>query len=251
MRPSLKGTVMLPLSRFATALLFSATTLLSVSAMAEEPRYNHIALRAEVNQEIAHDLMHVTLYSEAQDSDPAALAAQIGQTLNASIAQARTVKGVSVSSGSRNSYPVYSENKGDDKGQQITAWRERAELRLESADFSALSKLTGDMLQTLKMGGMNFSIASDTRKTHEDALLKAAVAAFKARAQLATEALGGSGYKLVSLNLNTGGFQPPMPMRMQSMKGAAMMDAAVTLEIEAGTSQVSISADGVIEVQMP
>ena len=35
------------------------------------------------------------------------------------------------------------------------------------------------------------------------------------------------------------------------MKGAAMMDAAVTPEIEAGTSQVNINADGVIEVQMP
>ncbi|MDP3816175.1 SIMPL domain-containing protein [Pseudomonas sp.] len=242
---------MLPISRLASTLLLGATALLSVAAQADEARYNQVALRAEVNQEIAHDLMHVTLYSEAQDNDPAALAAQISQTLNASIAQARQVKGVSVASGSRNSYPVYSEDQEDDKGQQITAWRERAELRLESADFSALSKLTGEMLQSLKMGGMNFSIAADTRKTHEDALLKEAVAAFKARAQLATEALGGTGYKLVSLNLNSGGFQPPMPMRMEAMKGAAMMDAAVTPEIEAGTSQVSINADGVIEVQMP
>ena len=237
---------MQPLSHFAAALLFSVTSLLSVSATAEEPRYNQIALRAEVNQEIAHDLMHVTLYSEAQNTDPAALAAEISKTLNASIVQARTVKGVSVASGSRNSYPVY-----DDKGQKITAWRERAELRLESADFSALSTLTGEMLQTLKMGGMSFSIADNTRKTHEDALLKDAVAAFKARAQLVSQALGGSGYKLVSLNLNTGGFQRPMPMRMEAMKGAAMMDAAVNPEVEAGTSQVSISADGVIEVQMP
>ena len=242
---------MQPLSRLASALTISAVGLLSLAAHAEEARYNQIALRAEVNQEIAHDLMHVTLYSEAQHSDPAALAAQISQTLNAGIAQARQVEGVSVSSGSRHSYPIYSENKGDDKGQQISAWRERAELRLESADFSALSRLTGEMLQTLKMGGMHFSIATATRKTHEDALLKDAVAAFKARAQLASEALGGSGYKLVSLNLNSGGFQPPMPMRMEAMKGAAMMDMAVTPEIEAGTSQVSINADGVIEVQMP
>lgn len=237
---------MQPLSRLASALVISATGLLSLAAYAEEVHYNQISLRAEVNQEIAHDLMHVTLYSEAQDSDPAALAAQISKTLNASIAQARKAKGVSVAMGSRHSYPVY-----DDKGQQITAWRERAELRLESADFSALSRLTGEMLQDLKMGGMNFSIASATRKTHEDALLKEAVAAFKARAQLATEALGGSGYKLVNLSLNSGGFQAPMPMRMNTMKGAARMEDAVTPEIEAGTSQVTINADGVIEVQMP
>lgn len=237
---------MQPLSRLASALVISATGLLSLAAHAEEVHYNQISLRAEVNQEIAHDLMHVTLYSEAQDSDPAALAAQISKTLNASIAQARKAKGVSVAMGSRHSYPVY-----DDKGQQITAWRERAELRLESADFSALSRLTGEMLQGLKMGGMNFSIASATRKTHEDALLKEAVAAFKARAQLATDALGGSGYKLVNLSLNSGGFQAPMPMRMSTMKGAARMEDAVTPEIEAGTSQVTINADGVIEVQMP
>ena len=90
----------------------------------------------------------------------------------------------------------------------------------------------------------------NTRKTREDAMLKDAVNAFKARAQLATEALGGKGYKLVSLNLNTGGFQPPMP-RHYAAKGMAMMEAAPTPEIEAGTSQVTVSADGVIEVQMP
>jgi len=231
------------MTRLALAFAFAAS-LGSSALLADEARYNQIALRAEVSQEIAHDLMHVTLYSEAQNDDPAALAAQITRTLNAAVSQARGVKGVSVALGSRNSYPVY-----DDKGQKITAWRERAELRLESADFATLSKLTGEMLKELKMAGMDFSIAPATRKTHEDALLKEAVVAFRARAQLATEALGGSGYKLVNLSLSSGGFQPPMPMRMA--KGMAMMDAAVTPEIEAGTSQVTVNADGMIEVQMP
>lgn len=237
---------MQPLSRLTRALAFGAVALFSLAAQAEEARYNQIALRAEVSQEITHDLMHVTLYSEAQHSDPAKLAAEITRTLNDAVTQARGVKEVKVALGSRHSYPVY-----DDKGQKITAWRERAELRLESADFAALSKLTGEMLKELKMGGMDFSIATATRKTHEDALLKQAVAAFQARAQLATEALGGSGYKLVSLSLNSGGFQPPMPMRMARGKSMAMMDAAPTPEIEAGTSQVTVNADGVIEVQMP
>ncbi|MVW76715.1 SIMPL domain-containing protein [Pseudomonas xionganensis] len=236
------------LNRQTLTTLFAAASLslLSLGAQANEPRYNQVALRAEVNREIAHDLMHVTFYSEAQDKDPAKLAAQITTELNQAMGLARSVKGVQVALGSRHSYPVY-----DDKGQRITAWRERAELRLESADFGALSTLTGEMLQSLKMAGMHFSIASPTRKAEEDALLKDAVAAFKARAQLATEALGGSGYKLVSLNLNSGGFHSPMP-RMAAMKGAAMMmEAAVTPEVEAGSSQVSVSADGVIEVMMP
>ncbi len=40
-----------------------------------------------------------------------------------------------------------------------------------------------------------------------------------------------------------------MPMRMA--KGMAMMDSAPTPEIEAGSSHVTVNADGVIEVQMP
>ncbi len=101
------------------------------------------------------------------------------------------------------------------------------------------------------MGSMDFSIADATRAKNEDAMMKGAVDAFKARAQVLTDALGGKGYKLVSLNLNTSGAPRPMPvMRMAAAKFASM-DSAPAQEIEAGTSQVTVSADGTIEVQMP
>ena len=225
------------------ALLALLAGLTSLSAAAEQPRYNQVALRAEVSSEVAHDRMHVTLYSEAQHADPAQLAAQTTRTLNEALQRARQHKEVVVSQGSRNSYPVY-----DEKGQQITGWRERAELRLESSEFAGLSRLTAELMQNLKMGGMHFSVSDAIRKQNEDALLKDAVAAFQARARLATEALGGSGYKLVSLNLNSGGFQPVM--RSSAMK-MDMLESAPIPEIEAGSRQVSVNADGVIEVQMP
>ena len=211
-------------------------------AVADEQHYNQISLRAEATSEVAQDRMHVTLYSEAQHEDPAQLAAETTRTMNKALERARQAKGVVVSQGSRSSYPVYEE-----KGQQITAWRERAELRLESGDFATLSKLTGELMQDLKMGSMQFSVSDAIRKQNEDALLKDAVAAFHARAQRATEALGGSDYRIVSLNLSSGGgYQPEM--RNFAMKS---MDAAPTPDIEAGTRQISINADGVIEVQMP
>ncbi|KWS23187.1 MULTISPECIES: SIMPL domain-containing protein [Pseudomonas] len=233
--------------RPAATLVALAAALSSLPAMAEEARYNQISLRAEVNQEVQRDLMLVTLYTEAQDSDPAKLAAQITETLNKALGQARQVKDVKIRQGSRNSYPVY-----DDKGQKITGWRERAELRLESADFVVLSKLTGELLTDLKMGGMDFSISPSTRKTSEDALLKDAVTAFKARAQLVTEALGGTGYKLVNLNLNTSGYpQPYLRAPVMMMAKSSRADSAPTPDVEAGTSQVSVAADGVIEVAIP
>ncbi|MDD0972731.1 SIMPL domain-containing protein [Pseudomonas fontis] len=233
--------------RRSATLLMAAGMLASLPVLAEEPRYNQISLRAEVSKEVARDLMVVTLYTESQNSDPAKLAAEITTTMNKALEQARGVKDIKLEQGSRNSYPIY-----DNKGQKITGWRERAELRLESSDFPALSKLTGDLLQVLKMGGMDFAIAPTTRKASEDALLKEAVAAFKARAQLATEALGGKSYKVVSMNLNSSGYPHPYARAPMMMK-AAMADAgaAPAPEIEAGTSDVSMSADGTIEVQLP
>ena len=232
--------------RTAAVLTLTLGTFASLPALAEGINYNQVSLRAEASQEVPRDLMIVTLYTEAQNSDSAKLAAEITTTMNNALNQAKQVKEVTLRQGSRNSFPIY-----DNKTQKITGWRERAELRLESTDFAALSKLTGELMQTLKMGNMQFTVANATRKTSEDALLKDAVNAFKARAQLASDALGGKGYKIVSLNLNSNGYPQPYMRGAMMMKAAApAMDSAPTPEIEAGTSEVSMSADGVIEIQM-
>ncbi|MEO4045719.1 SIMPL domain-containing protein [Pseudomonas sp. CAU 1711] len=234
------------LNRLAATLALGLATLASLPALADEPRYNQVSLRAEVSQEVAHDRMYVTLYTEAQDKNPARLASTITATLNKALERARQVQDVKISLGSRHSYPVY-----EDEGSKIGAWRERAELRLESAEFARLAQLSADLLGELKMAEMSFAVAEDSRKASEDQLIKQAVEAFKARAQLTTEALGGKGYRLVSLSLNGGGFQPVMPMRAMAMDSGSFAKSEAAPQIEAGTSRVSMSADGVIEVQLP
>jgi predicted secreted protein len=242
-----QGVPMTQTSTIGAALALAASLLISHPALAAEPRYNQVALRAEVSQSITHDEMQVSLYSEAQDTDPARLASLISKNMNAAVSKARAVKDVQVSLGSRNSYPVY-----DNKNRKITGWRERADLRLEGSNFAALSQLTADLLGDLQMAGMSFSIAKTTRQQAEDSLYKDAIQAFNTRANLISQSLGGTGFRLVSLSLNSGGFRPPMPMRMEAMKGMAMMsDSAVPQEIEAGSSDVTVNADGVIEVLMP
>jgi putative transposase len=110
-----------------TGLIFLLTLitlpLLNLSAHAEEPRFNQVTLRAEASQDIPHDLMQVTLFSEAQERDPAKLAARITESLNQAVVQARKVKAVEISQGNRHSYPVYSDN-----GKQIIAWRGRPQV---------------------------------------------------------------------------------------------------------------------------
>lgn len=214
----------------------------SLPAMAEQA-YNQVALRAEVSREIIQDRMQVTLYSEAQGNDPAQLSAGLTNTLNQALKQARAVQGVQASLGNRHSYPVY-----DKDGQHIAAWRERGEIRLESGDFPALSRLMSQLLGELKPGGLQFGISDAIRQQNEDKMIEDAVAAFRARAELATRALGGKDYKIVSLNLGNGSFQPVM--RAMAMK-MEMADGQPAPDLAPGTQQVTVSADGVIEVRMP
>ena len=126
----------------ATLLHPRRTRLASLPALAaDELHYNQISLRAEVSQEVA---------ARPDDRHPLHRSAKHrpGQTRRRRHHHHEQGPGPGQSSqrhhlrqGSRNSYPIY-----DTKGQKITGWRERAELRLESADFAALSKLTGELL---------------------------------------------------------------------------------------------------------
>ena len=75
--------------RRSAAMLLAAGLMASLPVLAEEPRYNQVSLRAEVSKEVARDLMSVTLYSEAQNSDPGKLAAEITRTMNKALEQAR------------------------------------------------------------------------------------------------------------------------------------------------------------------
>lgn len=229
------------------ALLLS-TLATSTTLLASEPRYNQISLRAEAQHEVAHDQMQVTLYIEEQDTDAARLATGITQTLNQALQTARQQPSITVKLGNRRSYPVY-----DKDTKKIIAWRERAELRLESTEFSQLSTLTAKLLQNLKMAQMQFSIAAKTRMHSEDQLLKEAISAFRARAQLVSEAFGSTSYKVVNLNLSSSGFsRPPIYARSAKMLSSPMAnDAAPSPEIEAGSTEVSIIADGVIEIIRP
>ncbi len=212
-------------------------------AQAEEPRYNQVSLRAEVGREVAHDRMHVSLLREEQHADPAQLAARITASLNRALERARQEPKVSVSLGARHSQPVYEE-----KGRRIVAWRERAELRLESADFAALARLTAALQGELQIADMQFSLSADSRRRHEDELLREAVQAFQQRAGLLSEAMGGQGYRLVRLDLNGGFARPPLLRAMAAKEMSLAADMPVP-QIEAGNSELRVSADGVIEVR--
>lgn len=215
---------------------------LSPALQAADLNYHQVSLRAEASSEVPQNLMHVILYTEDRHSNAATLASNITQTLNQAISLAKALPEVKVSMGNRHSSPVH-----DDKGKKVVAWRERAELRLESTDFSQLSQLTGDLLNNMSMASMRFSLDKASRQLHENQLLEQAIASFRERALLTSKALGGKDYRLVSLSLNSqGGYQPPMYSRVAMASPAPMADSSPM--VEAGTTELKVSADGQIEV---
>tara|TARA_R110000868_G_scaffold176548_4_gene414311 strand:+ start:1969 stop:2643 length:675 start_codon:yes stop_codon:yes gene_type:complete len=218
-------------------------SLLAAGVQAEPMRYNQVSLHAQVEQSVNHDTMRVTLFTEAQDKDPARLAEQITRTLNDGLKAARAQDKVEVSSGNRSSQPVY-----DEKRENIIGWRERGEIIIEGSDFAAISTLTGELLGDLSLADMQFSLSAESRSSTEDTLVADAIEAFKSRANIVTRSLGGAGYKIVNLNLNTQFMQPMRYRGQQKMAMAADMEMS-SPEVEGGQSDVTVSADGTIEVQ--
>lgn len=215
-------------------------------SLADPLNYNQVSLRAEVQQSVNNDTLTVTLFTEEQDADPAKLANRITARLNQGLETARKNSNIRVSSGNRYSQPVY-----DEKRKNVLAWRERGEITLEGTDFAAISSTMSSLLGDLSLGGMQFGLSPATRGTTEDELIKQAIEAFRQRADIATQGLGGNSYRIVQLNLNTQ-FMTPRPYmqsgRMMAMPAVAEMAAPA---VEGGQADVTVSADGTIEVQMP
>jgi predicted secreted protein len=210
---------------------------------AEAVRFNQVDLQAEVSREVQNDLMNASLYAEATDPSAAKVADQLNRVAAEALKTAGEFKAVRARSGYTHTYPVY------DRAGKLTAWRGRSEIRLESKDTQAMAALVGKLQSTMQLGGVSFTVSPELRRQAEDELIKDAVAAFRARADIAAKAIGGRTYKIRRIGLNTGGF-PPVPRPMAAPRAMAAQAAEVAPPVfEAGTSVVNVVANGTVEVE--
>jgi predicted secreted protein len=216
-------------------ILLCALSLLSLPALADDQRYNQVDFSSKAEQQVANDLMTATLSIEVNDARPDRVAQQINTTLNAALKTAAAFNGIKAFSGSQHTYPVYGKN-----NHKLEGWRGHAEIRLESRDFGKMGELIAQLQQKMQLQGVQFSISTETRQKVEDALITRAIAAFKQRAKTVTSAMGGVGYKIIHLSINSGGYPRPM---------LAMAKAAVpTPQFAGGESSMSVQVSGTIEV---
>ena len=77
------------------------------------------------------------------------------------MAKAKSESGVEARSGNYQTNPLY------DRANQITGWRIRAELTLESRDFKAAGALASRLQPAMKLSAMAFSLSRAAREKAE------------------------------------------------------------------------------------
>lgn len=219
------------------ALLYSLLACSPV-AHAEELTYNRVDFQVEASREVANDLLTANLSADIQDKQPAQVARQLNTVLNDALSKAAAFHGVKTSSGNQNTYPVYGKNN------QISAWRGRGQIHLESRDFKAAGELIMQLQNELQVNGLQFSISPDTRSQIENSLIGEAIAAFQTRADAIRKAMGAKSCKTVHLSINSMPSNRPIAM----MRSAAL-DAMPAPEFSGGESRMTVQINGTIELQ--
>jgi predicted secreted protein len=208
----------------------------------DELRYNQVRLQSQQSESVSNDTMHVTMNTYAEMQDPAKLAARINQDMEWALAQANQVKGVKVSTGSYQTWPIT-------RKEVTTGWRGQQDLVLESRDTETLGSLAGQLQDKLQIKSMNFSVSDEKRVAVENRLIDVALNAFKERARIVGDNLKAEGYRIVDINVGTSMQRPPV--MYQARMATVSMEAGDAVAVEGGESDVRITVNGTIELQIP
>lgn len=210
-------------------------------AVEEAQRHNQVHFQVEHSRPIGNDRMQATLNASAEDGNATRLADQINRTMDWALKIAKAYPKVETRTASYQTHPVYDKDK-------IQRWRATQELSLEGADFAQLGELIGKLQERLQVTGINFSVSPERRAMVEDELIAKALGAFKQRAELVRKQMGAKGYRIGTITINQNG-TTPIPRPMLRAKGVMEMSSVAAPALEAGTSTLSVTVNGSIELQ--
>lgn len=222
-------------------LIFTMLIFFTGNIPADQPlTYDRINLTVSAGQEVENDTLVSILYAEAEGNNPSRLSDDINRTIGNAVEQAKRNPKIRVQTLEYSTTPVY-------RKQALSGWRVRQSIRLESLDGAALSELIGELQSSLAVGSIAYTISPEQLKTTEDELIGKAIAAFSTRAQMVAAEMGRKGYRLVQMNVNTGGHAPsPMQVRGVAM---AMREDAAPPTLEAGSRRIEVDINATIELK--
>ena len=204
---------------------------------------NQLSLSASAAAEVTNDVLVITFSTQREGPDPAALQAHLTQALNAALAEARKAARpgqVDISTGNFSVQPRYT---GKDEPMK---WQGVVELRAEVRDFEALAQLVG-RIRTLSVAQVGYRLSREAREKVEGEVSTQAIARFRSQAEAHAKAFGFGSVSLRAVEVNTNASSGPPMMRMRAA-GADMAMAAAPLPVQAGTSEVSVTVSGSVQM---
>ncbi|KVV46874.1 hypothetical protein WT27_06140 [Burkholderia territorii] len=240
----------LALSLALAAAVPVALTLASpaVHAQTANPHFPEpagvLSLSSQASADVPQDIIHITLFYEQQAKDPGSLTSALNQRADAALAQAKGVSGVTARTGAFSVYP------STDRDGKISAWRGRTEVVLESRDFSAASKLAGQLSNQMQIANVEFSLSPEAQRAAEQKLTTEAIKSFRARADEAAKAFGYNSYSIRDVNVGGSRNVQPYP-RMMAMAAAPMDSAKMSapISVEGGKATVSVTVNGSVQMK--
>ena len=231
---------MTPWSPSGLLALLVALVALPAFAHEPEPRFNRATFAVSASEDVANDTLVAVLAAQRDGSSARQLAVEVNQAMAWALAKAKEAPGIEVQTLDYQTSPMY--QKGT-----VTGWRVSQSLRLEGHDKAAVGDLVGVLQERLNLQHLGYEVSRERRKEVEDRLIGEAIASFQARAKRVAADLQRRSYRLVQMDLNTGG--GPLPVLRQRAMPMAMAEAAAAPPaIEAGTQTVTVGVSGEIEL---
>jgi len=205
--------------------------------------YDRINLSVNVQKEIENDLLIASLYTQEEALQQSQVAERINTTMQWVLDITDEERSVQMQTTQYNTYPI------NDRNNRLTGWRGRQGIRLQSNDVETLTRLLGVLQQKLAIESMTYGISKASRSTAEESLITEAITQFQKRAELITSEMGRTGYRVVTMNINT---QPnrPSPLPYQSRALTIEADIAEPV-VELGLQTVVVSISATIELDTP
>ena len=223
--------------RMALVILIGWTMTASAT---EETIYNRVSFNISAEEEIANDLLVVTLQARESGEKLSQLADEVNQTMAWALKEANRVKSIKAQTLNYSTSPRY------EKSRQ-TGWTVSQTLKLSSIDDAALSDLMGKLQAKMQVQSAVYEVTPDKREAMMDKLTTEVLKKFTAKAQTISRDMQAQNFRIISINIGEQYSAPPRPMLSVARTMAA--DAVAAPAMQSGTQTIKVNASAVIQLQ--
>lgn len=198
-----------------------------------------------VSRNIVRDQMVLTLNIEEQGRDRSAVATAVTNRINSVLQQARRYSdfNTTLQGRSANKLTEYINNRSVDKG-----WQEHASIRIESKDLDALNRFAAQVQTYAAIGDIQYTVSAETVRAKEVELTREALSRFRQRSEMIVRNLGGSGYRIVQLDIGNGGNTGQSLYRGRAVADVVPM-ATMKMDSAPGEAELQLTVTGQIQIQ--